>query len=67
MEEMSLQESLDQIQKSLDELKDNDTATGVIGTVVLVAATVGAVYWITGKVIDRKVKRRIKKQEKEQS
>jgi hypothetical protein len=66
MEDVSLQESLDQIQKSLDELKDNDQAGAVIG-IVMIAAAVGATFWITGKVIDRKVKRRIKKQEKEQS
>ena len=65
-EELSTSESLAEIQKSLDELKENNQ-NGVVTTLVLVAAAVGAVYWVTGKVVDRKVKRKVKQQKKEKS
>lgn len=64
-EEMTIQESLTQIQNRLDEMEDG-TAKAIITIGAATVITAFGAIWITGKVIDWKVARKVKQQQKKE-
>jgi hypothetical protein len=63
MNEISVSESLADLQKQIDEISDDQK--GVFMTGLAIVAVGATAYWVVGKVIDRRVKRKIKLQKKE--
>jgi uncharacterized membrane protein YciS (DUF1049 family) len=62
MSEISTQETLADIESRLSTLEQE--GTGIVKIAALTIATVAGAWFITGKIIDRKVARKIKAQEK---
>jgi hypothetical protein len=62
MSEINTQETLAGIESRLSNLEQANTS--ILGIVVMTVAAGASAWFITGKVIDRKVARKIKAQEK---
>jgi preprotein translocase subunit SecG len=62
MSEINTQETLAKIEARLSDLEQDKT--GIVGIVVLTTVAVTGAWFVTGLVLNRKIERRVKKQEK---